>query len=517
MSTANAGLSSRQRGDFQTPQELARKVWATINARQFDLIIEPTFGLGSFLATMPDGCGASVLGWEIESRYIRPTIEKLQARFPRRGFQLFNRDVFTVTSSEIPAPPNSSVLVIGNPPWVTNAEQGAMGGKNTGRKQNLKSLDGLQAMTGKSNFDISEAIILHLVNLLMAYEFVEFAMLAKFTVLRNLIRFIGGRPHVGNFEFYRIDASKYFNAAVEAGLVKFRIGRSVAPDPNCPIYESIGGEKVGEVAVFNDRLNYDAARYDRVSFLEHKGDRHYVWRQGIKHDLKDVLELTESESGFMNGLGEAIDIEPETLYHLYKSSDIFHGRKPRFLIPIYQHDLKDDLSDLAERHPKLYAYLLRHKERFLARKSSIYKRRNPFTVFGVGEYTHLAYKIAVAGLYSTPVFRLLEPSPRPVIVDDTAYVLATNNHDEAVYLLAVLSLDCVTDFLLSISHSGDKRRFSKDVLARVLIPNAGDCPKSLLSDLIESWASKRSFQGETKQRLRAWLSTYGPATEKTAR
>ncbi len=506
MSDANARLSSRQRGDFQTPPELARKIWATLNPRQFDLVIEPTFGLGSFLSTIPNNCKAPVLGWEVEEYYIQTTRERLKAQLPRRQFHLSHRDVFTVSPGDISAHPDSSILIIGNPPWVTNAEQGRLGGKNTGRKKNLKLLGGLQAITGKSNFDISEAIILHFVNILMTYDCVQFAVLGKFTVLRNLLQFIGHWPHVGDFEFHRIDSSKYFNAAVDAGLIKFRIGARVTPSASYPIYESIGGGKVGEIAVSNNQLIYDAGRYASVSFMEHRGERRYVWRQGIKHDLKDILELKESKEGLTNGLEEIVDVEPETLYHLYKSSDIFHGRRSRFLIPIYQRDLKDDLSDLQQRYPKLYAYLLRHKERFAARKSSIYKKRNTFSVFGVGDYTHSAYKIAVAGLYTKPVFRLLEPDPRPVAVDDTGYILATNNYDEAIYLIAFLSLDCVSDFLLSISHAGDKRRFSKDVLSRLFIPPIESCPRAILSDLLESWASKRAFEEGVKQRLKTWIS-----------
>lgn len=506
MRAADARLSPRQRGDFQTPEELARKIWATIDYRQFDLIIEPTFGLGSFLTTMPADCAAPVLGWEIESQCVQAARERLGRQQPLREFRLFHRDVFTVKASDIPASAQSRVLVIGNPPWVTNAEQGLLGGKNTGKKSNLKSLNGLEALTGKSNFDISEAIIFHFVNLLKTCRLAQFALLAKFTVLRNILKLAGQWPRAGGFEFHIIDSSKYFNASVEAGLIRFKVGADVFSNTACPIYEAIAGKKVGELHVSNDKLVYDVDGYRRASFVEHKGPRHYVWRQGVKHDLKNILQLVESKEGLRNGLGEVLDIEPETLYHFYKSSDIFHGRKPRFLVPIYQRDLKDDLSDLPKRYPKLYAYLARHEAKFLARKSSVYKNRNPFAVFGIGDYTHSVYKVAIAGLYDKPVFRLLEPCPRPVVVDDTAYMLSTDSYEEAVYLLAVLSLNCASDFLLSISHSGDKRRFSKDALARILIPPADDCPRSIISALVEARSSKQVFPESVKRALRVWLS-----------
>lgn len=495
-------LTARQRGDFQTPGELARQIWTTISCDDFNLIIEPTFGLGSFLTTMP-ACPAEIIGWEIDKDYYRSTVGKI----PRA--RLFNQDVFTVTVSDIPASSNSSVLVIGNPPWVTNAEQSLLGGKNTGAKQNLKSLPGFDALTGKSNFDISEAIILQFVRNLKDCKTVQFAVLAKFSVLRNLILFLSESPNIGDFEFHKIDSAKYFAAAVDAGLIKFRISQNIKSH-TCPIYQGINGEKIGEVGLINKHLIYDIPTYNRTSFMEHKGERAYIWRQGIKHNLKNVLELVEFDGKLANQLGKPADIEQEVLYQFYKSSDIFHGRKSRYLIPVYQHDLKDTLEHLPEEYPKLYAYLSQYKDDFLNRKSSIFKSKPVFTVFGIGDYTHLPYKVAIGGLYSQPVFRLLEPNPRPVIVDDTSYMLTTNSYEEAVYLLGILSLGCTQDFLLSISHSSDKRRFSKDVLSRVLLPPITACPKSIRTSIVESWKLRHLFSDEVRRDLEGWLKGYRP-------
>jgi hypothetical protein len=492
-------LSARQRGDFQTPEELARQVWATIDCSQFDLIIEPTFGLGSFLITKPD-CSGGVIGWEIDKDYYQSTIEKVSEA------KLVLKDVFTVTSSDVPATPDSSVLVIGNPPWVTNAEQSVLGGRNTGTKQNLKSLNGFDALTGKSNFDISEAIILRFVRILKDCRFVQFAILSKFSVLRNLILFLSD-SRIGNFEYHKIDSARYFDASVDAGLIKFTISDSVHSH-TCKIYKGINGEKVGEIGLINKRLVYDIAAYKRISFMEHRGERSYIWRQGVKHNLKGVLELIETDGKIRNQLGEIIDIEPESLYHLYKSSDIFHGRKSRYVIPIYQHDLKDTLKDLPNRYPKLFTYLSKHKDKFLARKSSIFKNKPMFTIFGIGEYTHSTYKIAIGGMYSDVAFQLLEPGLRPAIVDDTSYILSTNNREEAIYLYAVVSLDCAREFLLSISYESDKRRFSKDVLARLLLPPIKECPQELLSGLVFSWSQDKSFSAADKEKLKVWLIEY---------
>lgn len=136
-------LSARERGDFQTPEKLARQVWATLDGSQHDLVIEPTFGLGSFLTTLPNDCQAHVLGWEIHEEYYRTTVEAVKAAIDDSRTTLLLRDVFTASDTDINTPPGSSILVIGNPPWVTNSEQGTFGGENTGKKRNFKMLSGL--------------------------------------------------------------------------------------------------------------------------------------------------------------------------------------------------------------------------------------------------------------------------------------------------------------------------------------------------------------------------------------
>jgi len=500
--------SARVRGDFQTPEELARLIWSAVDATSTDLIIEPTFGLGSFLPTIPDDCRAEVVGWEINKEYFNETLDRL-AGARGRALKLISGDVFDSRPGDIPATPNASVLVVGNPPWVTNSEQGSLGGDNTGKKYNMKGLPGFSAMTGKANFDISEAIILRFVSHLKGRcRQAQFAVLGKFTVLRNLMQFLAKDSMVGEFEYHRIDNSYYFDAAVDAGLIKFKVGVPFREQVTCPVFEGVGGPKVGEISFVGGQLVYDVEAFNRTSFMDAGIVQHYVWRQGIKHDLSKLMELTEGEN-LRNGLGKKVDVEDECLYQLYKSSDIYHGRRSRYVIPVYQRDLQDAMEDLPEKYPRLYRYLTKHKKLFAARKSSIYKGRPPFTVFGIGDYTHARYKVAIGSLYTEPVFRLLRPEPRPVALDDTCYMLATESHKEALYLLAILSTDEARDFLKAISSPTEKRRFSKDVLARVLIPPLSSCPETILLQLRGTWRDADAVPGHVKRQLRDWLSGLG--------
>ena len=64
--------------------------------------------------------------------------------------------------SELPEP----ILVLGNPPWVTNSQLGVLGSRNLPIKSNFQKHDGLDALTGKANFDISEWMLMRLVEAL---------------------------------------------------------------------------------------------------------------------------------------------------------------------------------------------------------------------------------------------------------------------------------------------------------------------------------------------------------------
>ncbi len=109
-------LSKRQRGDFQTPEPLARLIWDQLDTTKYDLVIEPTFGLGAFLTTIPPECPAQVVGWKIHHEYHAATTAHLADSQVRR-FALRQGDVFDATFKNIEVPANASILIIGNPPY----------------------------------------------------------------------------------------------------------------------------------------------------------------------------------------------------------------------------------------------------------------------------------------------------------------------------------------------------------------------------------------------------------------
>ena len=134
------------------------------------------------------------------------------------------------------------ILLIGNPPWVTNAAVGGLGGRNLPTKSNFQRFAGLDAITGKSNFDISEWMLTRLLGLISGRTAV-LAMLCKTVVARKVMRHAWMRRHeIQRSAIYRIDAAKHFGAAVEACLLVC-ILEPGASSAECNVFECLAAEQ----------------------------------------------------------------------------------------------------------------------------------------------------------------------------------------------------------------------------------------------------------------------------------
>ena len=98
----------------------------------------------------------------------------------------------------------------------------------------------------------------------------------------------------------------------------------------------------------------------------------------------------------------------------------------------------------------------------------IYKDKPPFSIFGVGDYSFKPYKVAMSGLYKSSHFSLLLPvNGKPVMLDDTCYLLGFDSLGQAAVALGLLNSQPVQDFLKSIVFPDSKRPYTKDVLMRI--------------------------------------------------
>ena len=466
----------REWGDFQTPSRLAAQVCGYFAEVGFSprIIIEPTYGTGNFIRAALKSFPRVelVYGVEIQEKYewhlkIALLIDALRGHRASAEIELHQDDIFTHCFPEdiLEA---KYILIIGNPPWVTNAELGVLNARNLPTKSNLKALKGMDAMTGKSNFDIGEFVLLRMLSLFSGGQG-KLAMLCKNSVIKNIVEILPQRDFkVSNLRALQIDARREFDAAVQASLLVMDIGMS-NPTFTCQVARLDKPNHVTRTFGWvGDRFVSDIEGYKSVSGLD--GESLLVWRQGLKHDCARVMELNGRDDFLINGNGEVVDIEAGWAYWLLKSSDLrrFEVGQARKKVIVTQHRLGEDTSNLQQNAPKLWEYLIRNNERFERRKSRIYQGKARFAIFGIGEYSFKMYKVAISGLYKKPYFSLVLPiDNRPVMLDDTCYFLGFDTYLDALFTASLLNCSIVKWFIQSIVFPDAKRPYTKDALMRI--------------------------------------------------
>jgi len=199
------------------------------------------------------------------------------------------------------------------------------------------------------------------------------------------------------------------------------------------------------------------------------------------------MELRESESALRNKLGQVATVERDYLYPLLKGSDLFKqvAPVPRLFAIVTQKKLAEPTDRLREDAPRLWAYLQKNQAFFSKRKSSVFKGRAEFAIFGVGDYSFANYKVAVAGMYKSPRFRVVRPfTERPVMLDDTCYFLPCPSLDHAVLIARLLNDPICLEFVASLTFCDAKRPITKAVLQRIDLKALLD---KLDQDELRSW------------------------------
>lgn len=466
-------------GDWQTPKALADKV-CTNHLDRFgspDILIEPTCGLGSFvfsaLAHFQDLSEIHAL--DINQRYIRElkfnllsnALNAPSQKFP--DIYIYHADFFDFDFSEIinkSKQRNWNLALIGNPPWVTNSSLGRKNSNNLPIKTNSSGLRGIDAITGRSNFDISEYITLSLLDLSQTNRG-GMSFLLKNSVIRNILTKQKTAPiHIGNLEQGLIDAREEFDVSVAASCFYARFNCDFSK--TCRILNFYDNVHIREYGWVNDSFVSNTDLYQEYSKFDNYSD--FIWRSGIKHDCASVLELTFSDGEYRNGFGKIVRIEDDLIFPLLKSSDINHYEEYGFrkFIIVPQRTVGADTSTMKYTHPKAYSYLTEYQELFLTRKSSIYKGKDKFSIFGIGDYSFKPYKIAVSSLYKAINFILVTPyNGKSVMVDDTCYQLDFDNLEDAKTILSLLQGQEIQSLLKSLIFVDAKRVITKNLLMRL--------------------------------------------------
>jgi hypothetical protein len=456
-------------GDFQTPPALVVEILDALErvGGPYLRVLEPTCGRGHFLAGLlgrPEP-PREILGLEIQADHAEVARSLESDRVVVRTADLFGVDLARDLTWSTTAP----LLVVGNLPWVTTAGLGTTGGSNGPDRSNLKGLRGIDARTGASNFDISEAIWLKLIRELSPQR-PTIALLCKSAVAREVLRGIHAADlPITRATLWKIDAPRWFRASVDACLLRVEVG----PGPKATeaeVFEDLASvEPASTLELRGDRLIADREAYQKVAFADGIGP--LDWRQGLKHDASPVMELVRLEGGgLINKRGEAVDVEEDYLYPLLKGADLGGSPsiRPTRAVIVTQRRLGEDTQPLEHRAPRLWAYLVDRSESFDRRKSSIYRGRPPFCLFGIGDYSFAPYKVAVSGLHKAPRFRLVEPvDGRPSMLDDTCYFLPCRTLEQATLMTDLLNGPVALGLIRALAFTDAKRPITKALLRRV--------------------------------------------------
>lgn len=453
-------------GDWQTPPALAAAVMEVVVGLEPDAkaVLEPTCGKGAFLvAARRAWPNAALRGFELSHEYVAEARRALGGP----GTAVTQANFFEIPWEEVVAGLPEPFVIAGNPPWVTSSTLGTLAGKNVPVKSNFKGWAGLEALTGKSNFDISEWMLARLLSAARGRRF-TLAMLCKASVARKLLEraALERWPLAG--EVRAIDARTHFSAAVSAVLVLLRAApgaRATTLDPAWDVYSDLfGAEPSSRMAVRRGRVTGDLEAHERTAALESASL--VPWRSGVKHDLAPVMELRRAGGSLRNGLGEIVNVEPDCVYPLLKGAELASddSARDRYVI-VTQARLGEDTRSLEARAPLTWAYLTSHRARFAARRSRVYERKPPFAMFGIGDYSFARYKVAISGLHKRLAFRVVGPRDgRPVMLDDTSYFLPCEDEREAERVAGFLTSKLARDFFEARVFWDDMRPINKSLL-----------------------------------------------------
>ncbi len=486
----------REYGDFQTPDHLTDEVCTFIKGDiQPRVLIEPTFGKGSFILSALKNLPSlkKIFGVEIHEQYVWHSKFRILEYFidhpdsNRPEIFLFNADVFDFDWKEIRNSCEEPLLIFGNPPWVTNAELSSLGSSNIPRKSNFKRHKGLDAITGKGNFDIGEFVVLTMLNEFSSMSG-SIVMLLKNSVIKNLVYDLRKTNYkISNLRSFSFDAKEHFGASVEASLFTCDFNQTRS-NLACSVYSlskpavvqnSFGWVK--DKFVSNIEFYQASSKYDGVCPFE--------WRQGVKHDNSKIFELEKVGGKTYNGFDEEVCVEEERIFGIVKSSDI-KGQiisRPRKYVIITQTYLGEDTSRLSEKFPMLFNYLNSKREFLENRKSSIYAGKPEFSIFGIGEYSFKPFKVAISGLYKTPSFTLILPeNNKPLMLDDTCYFLSFDQLSDAVFTWLLLKDRRTLDLLKCIIFEDAKRPYTKEILMRIALDEiASDAGYDMIATQLE--------------------------------
>ncbi len=432
-------------GDFQTPLNLAATVVQYVYDQGFRprSVLEPTCGTGAFLiaALQQFPQLERAVGFDLNPKYLAAL---RRATVGDNRLKVRKADCFSANWKKLITALPQPTLILGNPPWVTSSRLGVLQSGNSPARHASAVKSGLDAVTGKSNFDVSEWLLQQWIEAMSGLD-ARLVMLVKSSVARRvMLTLADGELGATTFP---INAARHFGATVTACILDVHSGG--------PKLMSHNGLLISNPVLFDRRKNLAATEF--VS-----------WRSGIKHDAAKILELTQvGEGNYRNGLGETVSLESTHLYPLLKSTDLARTELPQpyrvMLVP--QVHTGAPTSSIERNAPLTWTYLQRHGRILDGRASSVYLKAPRFAIFGVGEYSFSSWKVATSCLHKNLQFHAIGPfGGKPVVFDDVSAFLSFSSQQEALQAAGLLNSLPAREFLESLVFWDAKRPLTIELL-----------------------------------------------------
>jgi hypothetical protein len=468
-------------GDFQTNKNLSDKICSLLKKNNInpEIIVEPTCGKGNFIISSIRTFNKIkyIYGIEIYKPYVWETKFQILDYFlnnPKINppeIDIFHYDVFDFNFKAIAEKhKEQKILVLGNPPWVTNSKLSSLGSNNLPQKSNFKNHNGFDAITGKGNFDIGEYISIKLISVFSEFNG-HFAFLVKNSVVKNiLLEQNKTKYRISNIRQYNIDAKKEFNVFVNACLFLCSFNNQIETTIN--EYDFYSENLINKYGWCDNKFVANLTLYQKSKKID--GKFPFEWRQGLKHDASKVMELEKINGHYINNKKETVDLEEDLVFGLLKSSDLKGGviDKSRKYTIVTQTKVGQATNYIKYKYPKTYEYLSKNIDFFTKRKSTIYKGKPLFSIFGIGDYSFKPFKVAISGMYKTTLFSLVKPdNNKPVMLDDTCYFIGFDSLIEAEITRYLLNKDITQNFIKAIAFKDAKRMITKDLLMRIDLKN----------------------------------------------
>lgn len=457
-------------GDFQTPDDLADIVIALLKSLRIKpaIVVEPTCGTGSFVEAALRSFPSTTFhfAFDVNPEYVKQVKLRI-ANIAKGNCNVEHVDFFYYNWKKFFSDLPDNILVLGNPPWVNNSKLSLLSSNNLPVKSNFQKHRGFAAKTGKANFDISEWILIKLIEALNDKQ-AYIAMLCKAATARKVLHH-AWHTHlkVKHASIHLFDSAEFFGVSVEACLLIVETG-SQTTLPKATIFQGLNFKKqVSNFGIIDGEMIADIDCYTEVKEIE--GLEYYRWRSGIKHDASAVMELKIKDGYYWNGLGEQVNIENTSIYPLLKSSDIANERIiPSKHVIVTQHEVGEDTAIIRQQAPLTWKYLLNHSKILDNRKSMIYEKRSRFAIFGVGEYSFAPWKVAISALYRNIHFTVIGSfDGKPIVLDDTCYFVPCRTKAEAQFIAELLNSEVAQKFIRSLIFFDSKRAVTIDVLKRI--------------------------------------------------